>query len=55
MLSSDSKQYLVVYLGPRYDNTFYAYRDKPFKFPYSHINMPKNIKYKKRPFLGQNP
>ena len=45
----------VVYLGPRYENTFYAWRDKPFAFPYSHLNLPKNVKHKKRPFLGQNP
>jgi hypothetical protein len=56
MTEQESKRkYEVIYLGPRYDNTFYAWRDKPFKFPYGHINLPKNIKYKKRPFLGQNP
>lgn len=30
MLSNPEKKYEVVYLGPRYENTFYAWRDKPF-------------------------
>ena len=44
-----------MYLGPRYQSTFYAWKEKPFDFPYSNINMAENIVYKKRPFLGQNP
>lgn len=55
LLKITQNLFYLVYLGPRYENTFYAWKDKPFSFPYSHINLTKNIKYKKRPFLGQNP
>lgn len=45
----------VCYLGPRYDNTFYAWYQMPFDFPYAHLDPPVGMKFTNRPFVGQNP
>ena len=44
----------VVYLGPRYENTYYAWYDKTFPFPYHHIKAPNDMKFTNRPFCGQH-
>jgi hypothetical protein len=42
------------YLGPRFENTFYAWYDKEFEFPYGHIKAPHNMKFTNRAFCGQH-
>ena len=44
----------LCYLGPRFENTFYAWYDKEFTFPYSHIVAPQNMKFTDRDFCGQH-
>ena len=44
----------LVYLGPRYESTFFAWYSKPFDFPYNHIQAPHNMKFSKRAFCGQH-
>lgn len=44
----------LCFLGPRFENTFYAWMDRPFPFPYSHIKSPQNMKFSNRAFCGQH-
>jgi hypothetical protein len=44
-----------VYLGPRYENSYFMHYGKPYHFPYSHIRPPEKIKFTNRAFLGNNP
>ena len=44
----------LCFLGPRFENTFYAWYDKAFTFPYSHIVAPQNMKFTNRAFCGQH-
>lgn len=54
---NSNPQYKVVYLGPRYENTFFVHygREHEYAFPYTHIKPPEKIKYTNRLFLGNNP
>lgn len=45
----------VCYYGPRYDNTYFAWNQMPFEFPYTHIEPPEDMKFTNRPFYGQHP
>lgn len=54
MLKNPRKQAKIVYLGPRYENTYYSWYDKAFKFPYEHIKAPNDMKFTNRPFCGQH-
>jgi hypothetical protein len=53
-IEKESKYITLCYLGPRFENTYYAWYDKPFDFPYPHIKGPKNMKFSNRPFCGQH-
>ena len=44
----------LCYLGPRFENTFYAWHNQNFSFPYAHIKPPQNMKITNRAFFGQN-
>lgn len=44
----------LCFLGPRFENTFYAWLDKPFSFPYNHVKGPQNMKFTNRSFCGQH-
>jgi hypothetical protein len=38
----------LCYLGPRYESTYSAWYDKPFPFPYNHLNSTKRLKFTDR-------
>ncbi len=42
-----------MYLGPRYESTYSAWFEKPFDFPYTHLNKNKRLKFTDREFVGQ--
>lgn len=44
----------IIYLGPRYENTYFSWYKKPFTFPYTHMKSPHNIKFTDRQFCGQH-
>jgi len=54
LLKKHSPRTKVCYLGPKYENTYYAWYNKPFAFPYNHIKSPHNIKFSDRQFCGQH-
>lgn len=54
ILKKNNPKTKICYLGPRYENTFYAWYDKEFSFPYTHIRAPNNMKFTERPFCGQH-
>ena len=53
-LDKKTSKMRLVYLGPRYESTFFAWYNKTFNFPYTHIRAPHNMKFSKRAFCGQH-
>jgi len=54
MLKQPRERAKLCYLGPRYENTYYSWYDKSFRFPYDHIKAPNDMKFTNRPFCGQH-
>lgn len=54
MIKNPKNKAKLVYLGPRYENTYYAWYIKSFPFPYTHIKAPNDMKFTNRPFCGQH-
>ncbi len=54
MLKKPLPKAKIIYLGPRYENTYFSWYKKPFTFPYNHMKSPHNIKFTDRQFCGQH-